>query len=94
MTRMIRKQVYIAKKQQALLSLLAKTRGVSEAEVIRQAIEHEAIGVRAQTVVAGSTDLEDLVRFALRRRDHDVTGAPLHWCRDDAYSERPERRGA
>lgn len=38
---MVRKQFYISKRQDALLKQRAKQRGVSEAEVIRQAIEHE-----------------------------------------------------
>ena len=91
MTQMIRKQVYIGKKQQALLSRLAKARGVSEAEIIRQAIEHEATSGQAQTVVTDSSALDDLVRFALSRREHDITEEPLRWRRDDAYAERQER---
>ena len=39
MTQMLRKQIYIPKRQQVQLKRLAKARGVSEAEVIRQAIE-------------------------------------------------------
>ena len=39
MPRMIRKQIYIRKRQQAALTRLARARGTSEAEVIRQALE-------------------------------------------------------
>ena len=45
MAQMLRKQIYIEKRQQALLKRLAKKRGVSEAEIIRQAIDREAGGV-------------------------------------------------
>ena len=41
MTHMIRKQVYIHKRQQVLLKRLARRRGVSEAEFIRQAIDQQ-----------------------------------------------------
>ncbi len=44
MTRMLRKQIYIEKRQRALLKRLAKKCGVSEAEIIRQAIDHETLG--------------------------------------------------
>lgn len=46
MTEMIRKQVYIHRRHQAMLERLAKTRHVSEAEVVRQAIEREATSAR------------------------------------------------
>ena len=52
---MIRKQIYLKQTQQLLLARLAKVRGVSEAEVIRQAIEHEATGGHAQAVVSDAT---------------------------------------
>jgi len=39
MSQMMRKQIYIQKRQQILLKRLARARGVSEAEIIRQAIE-------------------------------------------------------
>ena len=42
MSQMIRKQVYLQKRQQVLLQRLARRRGISEAEVIRQAIDLQA----------------------------------------------------
>ena len=42
MTHMVRKQIYISERQLALLRRLAVVRGVSEAEVVRQAIDREA----------------------------------------------------
>lgn len=94
MTQMIRKQIYIAKKQQALLSRLAKARGVSEAEIIRQAIEHEASGGQAQVTVPDAAALDEITRYALARRDLGTTGEPLRWRRQDAYAERLDRYGA
>lgn len=92
MTQMIRKQIYIARTQQVLLARLAKTRGLSEAEVIRQAIEHEAIGGYAQSVATAAKELDAIIRFALSRRALGVDGQEtLRWNREDAYSERLER---
>jgi len=39
---MVRKQVYIHQRQEATLKRLARQRGLSEAEIIRQAIDREA----------------------------------------------------
>ena len=90
---MIRKQIYLERTQQYLLARLAKARGVSEAEVIRQAIEHEATAGHVQSVVPDATALDEIVQFALSRREADDTGEPLRWNRQDAYEERLERYG-
>ena len=44
MSEMVRKQIYIHKRHEIYLQRLAQVRGVSQAEIIRQAIEHEAAG--------------------------------------------------
>ena len=44
MSEMVRKQFYIHKRQHILLKRLSQARGVSEAEIVRQAIEREATG--------------------------------------------------
>ena len=90
---MIRKQIYLERTQQHLLARLAKARGVSEAEVIRQAIEHEATEGHAQSVVSDATALDEIVLFALGRREVGVIGGPLRWNREDANEERLERFG-
>jgi len=41
MSRMVRKQIYIEPEQEALLKRLTRLSGISEAELIRQAIEHQ-----------------------------------------------------
>jgi hypothetical protein len=41
MTRMVRKQVYIEPRQEALLKRLARETGTAEAEIIRQAIDRQ-----------------------------------------------------
>lgn len=93
MAQMIRKQIYIHKSHQALLVRLAKAWGVSEAEVIRQAIEREATGGLAWRLQPDPKALEELVRAARRRREAGITGQPLRWRRTDAYAERLERFG-
>jgi len=97
MTQMIRKRIYIGRSQQALLARLAATWGVSEAEVIRQAIEREATSGLAQRLAPDATALEELIQAALQCRAAGITGQPLRWRREDAYAERLdhyERQGA
>ena len=93
MTQMIRKQIYIARRQQLLLTRLTKVRGLSESEVIRQAIEHEATGGYTQEIEADAGSLDKLIEFALSRRQSGRYGEPLRWSREDAYSERLDRYG-
>jgi len=46
MGRMIRKQIYIAPEQEALLKRLADETGMSEADLIRQALDRQAKSLR------------------------------------------------
>jgi len=48
-TRMVRKQINIHQRQNALLKRLVQERGLSEAEIIRQAIDHEIGRGRSKT---------------------------------------------
>lgn len=91
MARMIRKQISIGKSQQALLARLARAWGVSEAEVIRQAIEREASSGLAQWLPSDATALDGIIQDALHRRQAGVTGQPVRWNREEAYAERLDR---
>jgi hypothetical protein len=86
---MVRKQIYLPRRQNQLLKRLAKERGVSEAEIIRQALERESLStvpVERQSKQA----LEELVAFArsLRDRPELLQGEPYHWNRSELYDER------
>jgi hypothetical protein len=87
MTQMLRKQIYIPRRQKILLGKLAKARGVSEAEVIRQAIEREAALSAAQPVAGDRSALEDFIRFGLSRRAGQDT-TQRSWTRQELYEER------
>jgi hypothetical protein len=87
---MVRKQFYIPKRQDALLKRLAKQRGVSEAEVIRQALERE---VDAPTPVQNSKEaFEKILAFVEERKaKYAGQGEPYQWDRDELYHERESR---
>ncbi len=90
MAHMLRKQIYIPKRQQAILKRLAKARGLSEAEIIRQAIEREVALSAARPVAGDRSALEDFLRFGLSRQ---ATTDPTQrtWSRDELYDERLTR---
>ena len=90
-TQMVRKQIYIQKRQDALLKQLAKARGLSEAEIIRQAIESELAGVPARTMAADRSAWQELVAFLERRHGAAAGRQPYRWNREEIYAERETR---
>ncbi len=92
MSDMVRKQIYLPRRQNIMLKQLAKRRGVSEAEVIRQALEREAQN-EMPAVKDSRTAIEEIIAFALSLRDHPdmIQGKPYHWNRDEIYAEREKR---
>lgn len=91
MAEMVRKQFYIHKRQHILLRRLSQARGVSEAEIIRQAIEREATGVSSQAAPPDRAAWEEIVDFVEARKATGADGKPYRWNREDAYEERESR---
>jgi hypothetical protein len=86
MSQMVRKQIYIQKSQEERLKKVAEARGVSEAEVIRQALE-QAFAVGGEVgLSAAKSPLDEFVEMA--RSKPKRAGAPYQWNRQDAYEER------
>ena len=88
--RMVRKQVYILPHQEARLKALAQEQLVSEADLIRQAVEAFLDKPVENAIKPLPPDeaawLEILASFAdVRRRS--VSGEPHRWTRDDYYDE-------
>ena len=88
MGKMVRKQVYIQDRQERLLRRIAESRGVSQAEVVRQAIEGQAIGQGRETETNPAA-WEQALAFieTLHKRS---AGEPRHqrWSREDLYADR------
>ena len=92
---MVRKQIYLEERQEARLKRIARARGISEAEVIRQAIDRH---IRAGSVAAGGGDpaaWEHALRFmrSLTVRSRKAGGLGRRWTREDAYAERLSPHG-
>ncbi len=92
MAHMLRKQIYIKKRQRTLLKRLAKKRGVSEAEIIRQAIDHEATGGPAPALPLDHEAWEQALAFmkSLQAKG-PLPDQRRTWKREDAYEERLSR---
>ena len=88
---MVRKQLYLPRKQDLLLKRLAKRRGISEAEVIRQALEREVEQV-TPAIQDSTAAWEKISRFVEKRSAMLIgKGQPVHWNRQELYEERESR---
>jgi hypothetical protein len=87
MSDMIRKQFYIHKRHQALLTKLARAKGVSEAEIIRQAIEHEASDRNQPDPRYERTAWEEILTTVEARKTLSEQAVPFNWDRRDAFEE-------
>jgi hypothetical protein len=93
MAQMIRKQIYIQRRQQAILRRLARARGVSEAELIRQAIDnHVTAGARLAQPDPEAWGKARRFMLSLHARG-PAQGQPRTWKREDLYEERLSRHG-
>jgi hypothetical protein len=90
MARMVRKQVYIEEEQDALLKERARELGVTESEVIRQAIEEtlSEASKRARAIAAWESALA--VARERAKLPEAGTGGPRGWTREELYDERPK----
>ena len=94
MAQMIRKQVYIEPRHEAILKRLARMWGVSEAELIRQAIDRQVSGDQLQPAQLDPIAWEEAYQFmmALRARGA-LSEQGRKWKREDLYGERLSRYG-
>ncbi|MBN2149696.1 MAG: hypothetical protein JW726_20070 [Anaerolineales bacterium] len=90
-TQMVRKQIYISRRQEQLLKHLSQALGVSEAEFIRQALDKDLSGEVSRPVMleAQAAALDEFI--ALARSKRDLTGEPIRWQRAELYAERENR---
>ncbi len=89
MSDMVRMQIYISKRQRNLLKRLSKARGVSQAELIRQAIDREA-NQAAPRAGSGTQEAWDQAYLFMRSLQNQgpVKEQPRSWKREDLYEER------
>ncbi len=90
-TAMVRKQIYIPRRQNQLIKRLAKSRGVSEAEFIRQAIEREISGSTSSSFLRDNDVWKELME-AVEEQNREWAGdrEPTRWTREEIYAERAD----
>jgi hypothetical protein len=89
MSQMVRKQIYIYKWQDAQLKRISEAQGVSEAEIIRRALEW-GLGPGAEdTSLSEESALDQFIKLA--RSNRKGPGQPYKWNRQDAYEEREKQ---
>lgn len=87
-TRMVRKQIYILKRQDEWLKRLAKVRGISEAEVIRQAIDNSTFTQNRHSYSFVQDEWQEFIDFIEERKKFPDSGEPVIWNRQEIYEER------
>ena len=90
MTQMIRKQVYIEQRHERLLKRRAKQRGVTEAEIIRQALEGlDVDGDLIRKPSGHDTAAQKALAFMRSLRARRSKGTPGRaWTRESLYDDR------
>jgi hypothetical protein len=84
MERMIRKQVYIEPRHEAILKRVAREKGVTEAQVVREAIELE--GQRASAPLPPDPRAwEEAKAFMLGLSSQGAIEGGRSWKREDLY---------
>ena len=78
MSEMVRKQFYIHKRQHILLRRLSQARGVSEAEIVRQAIERETTGASPLPPPPDRAAWEENLGF-IKSRESVMDLFPMFW---------------
>jgi len=91
MPRMIRKQVYIESRQETTLKQQARALGITEAEVIRRAIDRQMTSVRLSIRDLKAWERERAFITKRMAKGHAPRGR--RWKREDAYEERLMRYG-
>ena len=91
MGRMIRKQVYIEPEQEELLKRRSKELGISEAALIRQAIDRLGPDAASGKSPAARQAWEEELDFIKERMQLRVPQTGRSWTREEIYEERLAR---
>jgi hypothetical protein len=91
MTQMIRKQVYIEPKQDAILKKRARRLGITEAEVIRRAIDRHTVLMPSVTPDLAAWEREKA--YISKRMAAGRVRSDRRFYREDAYKQRLKRYG-
>lgn len=85
MTSKVRKQIYIAPDQETILKQLVKETGISEAKIIRQAINQHVQSMQSPQRDFGAWEREQ--RFIQQLTDQGPVLGGRTWRREDLYEQ-------
>lgn len=91
MTTMVRKQVYIEPRQEEMLKEWAERTGKSEAEIVRQALDHWLDRKRQRREAEAAW--EEVVTCSKERAAQGTASEGRSWTREELYEERLNRYG-
>jgi predicted DNA-binding protein len=83
MTVKVRKQIYIETDQEEMLKRLSQETGISEAEIVRQAIDQRTRGLRQLRHGLGAWEEERA--FILQRIAQGAVAGERSWQREDLH---------
>ncbi len=94
MEQMVRKQIYLEKRQDSQLKRLAQARGVSEAEIIREALDRQLNGGTNRPAHYDPEAWRQIEAFiASLRAKGPLPKRRRDWTREELYEERLSRYG-
>ncbi len=86
MARKVRKQLYLEQRQQDRLARLSDLHGVSESELIRQAIDRQLLA--ADLSIGDGDAWSEAVEFMHKAGRRSAQRRPQKWNREELYEER------
>ena len=87
MSEMVRKQIYIHRRQESLSKRLARLPGMSEAELIRRAIDREAEQGQFFAAQYDYSAWDEILQLVEARKKLGISGVPDRWNRQEIYTE-------
>ena len=89
----IRKQIYLDAEQEAILKLLSAEKGISEAEIIRQAIIRYSLAAqKAQRNLKAWEEEKAFMQKIINQSNTSVSTKKRTWNREDLYDRKILRR--
>lgn len=93
MSSKIRKQIYLDAEQEAILKLLSAEKGISEAEIIRQAIIRYSLAAqKAQRNLKAWEEEKAFMQKIINQSNTSVSTKKRTWNREDLYDRKILRR--
>jgi hypothetical protein len=93
MAKKVRKQIYIEEQQERKLRRIAESRGISQAEIIRNALERETAGASPSFGIDPLAWEQVLTILRALHRAGRKKKVPRSWKREELYKERVDRHG-